>query len=40
MLSTILACGDYEKLMTGVFEMYPEVKFKDGQMANVGTSLF
>ncbi len=35
MLSTIQACGDYEKLMNGLFEMYLEVKFKDGQLANV-----
>ena len=35
MLGTIMACGEYEKLMAGVFEMYPEVKFKDSQLGNV-----
>ncbi len=35
MLHTIMACGEYEKLMGGVFEMYLEVKFKDSMLQNV-----
>ena len=35
-LSTIYACGDYEKIMEGVFENYLNVKFKDSCFENVG----
>ena len=35
MLSAVYACGEYEKLMNGVFENYLQVKFRDSQLANV-----
>jgi hypothetical protein len=34
-LRTIYACGDYEKIMEGVFENYLTVKFKDSCLENV-----
>lgn len=34
-LKSVMACGDYEKLIQGVFENYLEVKFKDVKMQNV-----
>lgn len=34
-LSSVMACGDYEKLQQGVFENYLNVKFKDTKLHNV-----
>ena len=35
MLRSIQACGDYEKVMQGVFENYLEIKFKDVKMQSI-----
>ena len=35
MLSTVYACGEYDKMLNGVFENFLEVKFKDTQLRNV-----
>ena len=35
MLRAVQACGDYDKIMNGVFENYLQVKFRDTQLANV-----
>jgi len=35
MLSTVYSCGEYDRLLAGVFDLYLEVKFKDSGMANV-----
>ena len=34
-LSTVQACGDYDRLQQGVFENYLNIKFKDSRMENV-----
>ena len=34
-LSAAQSCGEYERLMSGVFEHYPQSKFKDSQMRAV-----
>ena len=34
-LHSVYACGEYEKMMHGVFENYLNVKFKDSQFENV-----
>ena len=38
MLRTVQACGDYDRVLQGVFENYLDVKFKDMAFQNV--SLF
>ena len=34
-LHTVQSCGEFEKVMNGVFENYLEVKFKDSQLNQV-----
>ena len=38
-LSTIYSCGEYEKVVQGVFENYVNMQFKDLKLENVTRSL-
>jgi len=38
-LSTVQSCGEYDRLMQGVFENYLNIKFKDCNMIRVGKGL-
>merc|ERR1712071_131385 len=38
-LHSVYSCGEYERLMQGVFENYPEIKFKDSYMNAVCSGL-
>ena len=31
-LHSVYSCGEYDRLMQGVFENYPQIKFKDSYM--------
>jgi len=38
-LSTVQSCGEYDRLVQGVFENYLNIKFKDSNMIRVGRGL-
>jgi len=38
-LHSVYSCGEYDRLMQGVFENYPEIKFKDSYMNAVCSGL-
>lgn len=38
-LHAVHSCGEYDRLMQGIFENYPTIKFKDSYMSAVSRLL-